>query len=67
VKHRVFREKKINLTGSGHELLWTKNALERKGYAVTMDGEITIRIENGRWHSPTGSFQTLEKLLDSLA
>jgi iron complex transport system ATP-binding protein len=35
VQHEVSRQERIQLTGSGYEFLWTKNALERNGFEVT--------------------------------
>lgn len=37
VQHEAFRNMAIQLTGEGYPFLWTKNALERNGYAVTHD------------------------------
>jgi iron complex transport system ATP-binding protein len=34
VQHEISRSIIIEVTGEGHELLWTKNALERNGFAV---------------------------------
>lgn len=36
----------VVLNGSGHEYLWTKNALERYGFAVVDQAEIVINIIN---------------------
>lgn len=37
VQHEVHHGKTIQLTGEGHEYLWTKNALERSGYKVVTE------------------------------
>lgn len=37
--------KKIALEGSGHEYLWTKNALERNGYDIDETGKFRVRIQ----------------------
>ncbi|UII27703.1 ABC transporter ATP-binding protein [Fulvivirga maritima] len=34
--------KKVNLTGQGHEYLWTKNALERNGFELDLNAKHTI-------------------------
>ncbi|ELR70126.1 ATP-binding protein of ferrichrome ABC transporter [Fulvivirga imtechensis AK7] len=36
--------KKVALKGSGHEYLWTKNALERNGYEVSDEADYRIHI-----------------------
>lgn len=38
VQHEAHRGETIKLVGDGHQLLWTKNALERNGYRVGEDG-----------------------------
>ncbi|SKC88350.1 ABC transporter ATP-binding protein [Ohtaekwangia koreensis] len=46
--HEAHRNKLIHLVGEGFEYLWTKNALERNGFAVTPgESGITIKIELG--------------------
>jgi iron complex transport system ATP-binding protein len=46
--HEAHRNKLIHLIGDGFEYLWTKNALERNGFAVTpSESGITIKIELG--------------------
>lgn len=37
VFHEAYRNISVNLTGQGHEFLWTKNALERSGYTLDID------------------------------
>ncbi len=70
VEHIPWRNKAVNLTGSGPELLWTKNALERSGYTVTPDAGVTIRIinENGAlsWETQHNRFSTVRDLLENL-
>jgi iron complex transport system ATP-binding protein len=46
VQHAVSREERVQLTGTGYEYLWTKNALERNGFEVTQQPSlISIIIE----------------------
>jgi iron complex transport system ATP-binding protein len=45
VQHRVFRSPEIRLSGEGHSFLWTRNLLERNGFAVTPNGSIAIAIQ----------------------
>lgn len=60
---------KVQLKGDGHAYLWTKNALERHGFAVEDQAEITIEIldqETLTWRiKKEGEHQvnTLENLL----
>ncbi len=42
--HMAYRNTTIQLTGTGYEFLWTKNALERCGFCVTESAQ-PIRIE----------------------
>jgi iron complex transport system ATP-binding protein len=46
VQHAVSRDERVQLTGTGYEYLWTKNALERNGFEVTQQPSlISIIIE----------------------
>ena len=38
---------KVALSGSGHELLWTKKALERARIEIVQDAEIAVSVLNG--------------------
>lgn len=40
VEHVPHRQIKINLVGTGHEYLWTKNALERNGFVISPEEPI---------------------------
>lgn len=74
VFHKPERNISIAVQGSGHTLLWTKNALERCGYAVDSSGTATIEIIQKEsqitWilklNEQTTSFTQLEHLLKSL-
>jgi iron complex transport system ATP-binding protein len=45
VQHEAYRGVSIQLTGEGHEYRWTKNALERSGFAVSENAaEILIQV-----------------------
>ena len=46
VNHEPHKDVKVNLTGSGYEFLWTKNALEREGYSIDSNATITIEVNN---------------------
>ena len=49
VEHVPHRGITINLTGSGHEYLWTKNALERNGFVIggnTPGHKVSVSQEN---------------------
>jgi iron complex transport system ATP-binding protein len=46
VYHHPFRKLTVQLTGSGPEYLWTKNALERNGFGITDEvQEISILVQ----------------------
>jgi iron complex transport system ATP-binding protein len=71
IQHEPFRKTTINLMGSGHPLLWTKNALERNGYTITQEeSEIRISIEeeNDRfvWSLKSPSNQSEHDTLQAL-
>ena len=70
VDHEAHRGVSVNLVGTGHEYLWTKNALERNGFAISGDGEIEIRIEGEKplcWSLSSGKkFTSLHDLLEEL-
>lgn len=49
VQHEVKHSIIIKVTGEGHELLWTKKALERNGFAVGDEQEShTVKVKNLR-------------------
>ncbi len=68
VQHLIFRNTKIALNGSGHAYWWTKNLLERNGFAVTSDGSPSVRIidkiEKVEW--VVNEKETFESLSDLL-
>jgi len=70
IQHQFFRNKTIKLQGEGHEFLWTKNALEREGFSVADDGDISIIVgENGKtavWKMGSQSFHTIHELIESV-
>lgn len=45
VYHKPYRNISVDLSGEGHEYLWTKNALERAGYEIGKNSEISINIK----------------------
>lgn len=42
VSHEAWRNKSVNLVGNGYEYLWTKNALERNGFALSDTNEVIV-------------------------
>jgi iron complex transport system ATP-binding protein len=42
--HTPYRNISVQLTGSGYEYLWTKNALERSGYEFRQEAPIRINV-----------------------
>ena len=67
VQHEAHRGRTVQLIGDGHQLLWTKNALERSGYEITKGvGVHVVSIQSKRdateWvidGRPMGSIQEL--------
>lgn len=47
VFHKPWRGVSIKAEGSGYELLWTKNALERNGYSISNDAKVSLHISPG--------------------
>jgi iron complex transport system ATP-binding protein len=64
----------VNIQGSGHEYLWTKNALERSGFTVHENASILIQIVNEssklKWvltkNGETVVMNSVEALLNAL-
>jgi hypothetical protein len=56
------------LEGIGSTYLWTKNALERNGYAVDDTSTLLIKIDNQRssWEYNKKLFDKLETLIKQL-
>lgn len=50
VQHEIFRGLTIALSGEGHPYLWTRNLLERNGFAVSSSGGCQVRINEGNGH-----------------
>ena len=68
VFHKPWRGISIKVEGSGYELLWTKNALERNGYSISDDAKVNIYISSGPLWSLSSKisddcFKTLDALL----
>jgi iron complex transport system ATP-binding protein len=70
IQHASHQLQSINLKGEGHEFLWTKNALEREGFSVSDQGNISVAITNDdsnlKWLAEKGSFNNIKELLDHL-
>ncbi len=70
VEHAPHRGIYVHLTGSSHEYLWTKNALERNGFIMateTAKYNVSVRQESGRlvWTiNDKTSFTSLEDLIN---
>jgi iron complex transport system ATP-binding protein len=69
VQHEVRHSISIQVIGHGHELLWTKNALERNGYAVGNDQishRIVIKAQQGRTQWCVDDVVTFSSIKDVL-
>lgn len=71
VFHKPWRGVSIKVEGSGYELLWTKNALERNGFIVDDHANYQIEIISDsrqlNWLYQDKSYTTLYDLLYSLS
>jgi iron complex transport system ATP-binding protein len=71
VFHKPWRGVSIKVEGSGYELLWTKNALERNGFIVADHAanriEIIPNAQQVNWRFQEKSYRTLNDLLNSLS
>lgn len=67
VQHVAFRNKRIQLEGSGPEYLWTKNALERNGFEVSASEPIQLIVHERKWTLGDRSFNNLADVLGFLA
>jgi len=71
IEHPITQSKSVKLIGSGHEFLWTKNALERNGYDVSDGGEFQISVTSKNmkpvWLFNNNEFDSLEKVLNALS
>ena len=71
VQHGISRSERVQVTGSGYELLWTKNALERNGFEVTHEPSlISIVIEKPgdsiEWRLSRGGEKFVSKSLSEI-
>ena len=69
INHEPHQGISIALVGSGHELLWTKNALERNGFEISENGKIKVIIESDKslvWKIGDKEFHSLKELLGVL-
>ena len=73
VQHVVRHAINIQVIGQGHELLWTKNALERNGYAVSNHESahrVIIKVSQGKteWHVDGAAiYSSIKEVLDHFA
>ncbi len=74
VKQQPYRESAIKIIASDYHYRWTRNALERNGFSVSEEAEISIRVvpknEKPEWiinkNGETKSFSLLADLIISL-
>ncbi len=69
LNHEPHRGVAVTLVGSGPELLWTKNALERNGFEISENGKTNIVIENDVslvWRIGDKKFGSLKELMEAL-
>jgi iron complex transport system ATP-binding protein len=66
MKYEQTRNIAINLIGDGYRYLWTKNALQRKGYPVVAEDGLRLVVDSNGWIYNNLHFKSLELLLDNL-
>jgi iron complex transport system ATP-binding protein len=57
----------VNIIGEGYCYLWTKNALQRMGYAVTFNDGLKIVVNESGWIYNGNEFESLELLLNAIS
>jgi iron complex transport system ATP-binding protein len=65
VQHEPHLGKTIQLVGEGYAFLWTKNALERKGFEVTLDHtscKITVQASDSWSFFNNGVSKTFDSI-----
>lgn len=68
VQHEAHRARTIKLNGDGHQLLWTKNALERNGYeVVTHSASLHVSLQakgdSTEWEVDGKTMRSISELL----
>jgi iron complex transport system ATP-binding protein len=69
VTHAVTRDQVLKVEGEGHELLWTKNALERCGFKVAQEGAVvSVGHDHNKLHWSFGNKTagSIKELIDLL-
>lgn len=72
VSHEAYRGKAVSVSGQGHALLWTRNALERNGFdVVSADAALHVSVEDvdgtNRWIlNGDRSFNSVQELFAQL-
>lgn len=69
IQHLSHQNLSFQVSGSGHSLLWTKNALERCGYSVDETSRLSISVEQAQqpvWVFEGKRFERLKSLLEFL-
>jgi iron complex transport system ATP-binding protein len=66
VSHETFRNVSVMLIGEGPKFLWTKNALERRGYGISETSDYLIIVSEKQWTLNGQSFTTIKELLNNL-
>jgi iron complex transport system ATP-binding protein len=71
IEHEFHRNKSVQLSGTGHEYLWTRNALERNGFEVADAADVKIILSKKKsttsWTLGNEEFSTLLDLINHLS
>lgn len=65
LEHPVTQTRSVKLVGSGHRLLWTKNAIERNGFTIDDAGEI-VTIHDTTWSYQGQTLHSIDNLMRAL-
>lgn len=74
VKQEPYRHTGVHLIGEGHAYLWTKNALERNGFHIDPNSNLTLTIKataeglifSTNFNHKESTFQSIAELLNKL-
>jgi iron complex transport system ATP-binding protein len=71
VFHQAWRNKSVKLVGEGYEYLWTKNALERNGFNIKEEAQLSIMVRNTKigldWKINDTTVNSIQELINELS
>lgn len=71
VFHQAWRNKSVKLVGEGYEYLWTKNALERNGFNIKEEAQLSIMVRSTKigldWKINDTTVNSIQELINELS